>query len=500
MKSAIIIGGGLGGLFTGAFLSKEGVKVTIVEKNAIIGGGLQSFKRFGASFDTGMHIIGGMRPGGNIYNICRYLGILDEVKVRDVDDSCTDSLYFEEDGKEYKIAKGKEGFINSLAAYFPEERVGIEKYIEDIFRITDEMNLFHLRPSSSYIPVHSEEFGQYADEFIASHFNDPKLCSVVAYMNPLYGGRAHQTPAFIHAIINVLYINGASRFVDDSFHFADSLAKVITANGGRILNGEEVNRVVTDKRHIECVMTSKGNTLTADTYISAIHPCALLRITDQGTFPKSYTNRLNSIPNSYSAFSLYIKLKPQSFKYFNYSQYYMTRYDDVWSFGRTDKTWPLGFLIMTPPESDQGEYAEKILITAPMSFDSVKQWEDTTVGRRGQNYLDWKDSMTQLILDKVENIYPGFRGCIENVNTSSPLTIRDFYGTKDGAITGFSKDADNLALSQVPVVTKVDNLLLTGQNVNMNGFCGVALSAITTCEAMLGNNYIVNKINQCKDS
>ena len=63
-KSVIIIGGGLGGLFTGAILAKEGLQVTVIEKNAIIGGGLQSFKRFGELFDTGMHIIGGMQKDG----------------------------------------------------------------------------------------------------------------------------------------------------------------------------------------------------------------------------------------------------------------------------------------------------------------------------------------------------------------------------------------------------------------------------------------------------
>ena len=67
----IIIGAGLGGLFTGAILSKEGFQVTIVEKNTTIGGGLQTFQRFGEHFDTGMHVIGGMQPGGNIWKICR---------------------------------------------------------------------------------------------------------------------------------------------------------------------------------------------------------------------------------------------------------------------------------------------------------------------------------------------------------------------------------------------------------------------------------------------
>ena len=41
-KTAVIVGGGLGGLFTAAILSKEGVKVTVLEKNLNLGGGLQS--------------------------------------------------------------------------------------------------------------------------------------------------------------------------------------------------------------------------------------------------------------------------------------------------------------------------------------------------------------------------------------------------------------------------------------------------------------------------
>ena len=43
----IIIGGGIGGLFSGAFLARNGKKVTVLEKNAIIGGGLQCFHRKG---------------------------------------------------------------------------------------------------------------------------------------------------------------------------------------------------------------------------------------------------------------------------------------------------------------------------------------------------------------------------------------------------------------------------------------------------------------------
>ena len=55
-----IIGSGLGGLQCAYILSREGFKVCIVEKNRILGGCLQTFKRCNSVFDTGMHYIGGM--------------------------------------------------------------------------------------------------------------------------------------------------------------------------------------------------------------------------------------------------------------------------------------------------------------------------------------------------------------------------------------------------------------------------------------------------------
>lgn len=494
MKSVVIIGAGLGGLFAGAILAKEGLRVTVLEKNATIGGGLQTFRRFSTDFDTGMHVIGGMQPGGNIRRICEYLGIMAQTDILDVDDNCTDSLYFAEDKAVYNIAKGREGFISSLSKYFPDQREGIKAYVDAIFRLTDEVPLFNLEPSNGHIPVHSEEFMMPAKDFIAKYVSDRKLRSVIAYMNPLYGGRGNMTPAYVHAIINVLYINGASRFAGGSARFANLLASVITNRGGEVVAGDGVTEIAVDNREVQYVSTKSGKTYTADIYISAIHPCTLFTLTSGQAFPKAYRDRLNSLPNAYSAFSLYIKLKKDSFPYINHSEYYMTRYDDIWNFGENDKPWPLGFLFMTSPDANQGPYATKALVTAPMLFDEVRQWEDSTVGRRGKDYEAWKQQKAQRLIELISEIHPEFQGCIEAVNTASPLTIRDFYGVKDGTICGFSKDYHNLALTQVPVVTKVRNLLLTGQNNNLHGFCGVPLTAIQTSEAILGEGFVLRAI------
>lgn len=92
-------------------------------------------------------------------------------------------------------------------------------------------------------------------------------------------------------------------------------------------------------------------------------------------------------------------------------------------------------------------------------------------------------------------MHPNFRDCIDKINTASPLTIRDFYGVKEGCMCGYIKDSKNITLSHIPVVTKIPNLLLTGQCINLHGFCGVPLTAINTSEAILGINYVLNKIN-----
>lgn len=496
-KSAVVIGGGLGGLFTGAILSKENIKVTVIEKNTTVGGGLQSFTRYGEVFDTGMHVIGGMQEGGNIRRICEYLGIMDRLHLSHVDPNEIDTLYFAEDKKTYRIAQGRENFINALSEYFPENREELTKYVEVIYGLVNEINLFYLRPENrGFLITYSEDFMISANALIDKYISNKKLASILAYMNPLYGGSKDITPAYIHSLISVLYINGPSRFAGGSHLFANTLRDFIIENGGEVIVGDGVEKVFSKDKSITEVRTRKGKVFSADYYICAIHPCTFFQLLDDPTLlPKAYRDRLNEIPNTYSAFTLNLKMKPNTFKYINHTAYYMSKYEDMWSFDRKDIEWPIGFLYMTPPEIEQGEYSNKIIITAPMIWDAVKQWEDSKVGRRGKEYEEWKNVCAEKLLDKMEEIYPGFRDCIEAVNTASPLTIRDYYGVKEGAMCGYRKDCNNMTMSRVPVITKAKNLLLTGQNCGGHGFCGVPLTAITTSEAILGQNYVLNKIN-----
>ena len=493
--SAIIIGGGIGGLFTGAFLAKNGIRVTVLEKNGIIGGGLQCFRRKNKIFETGMHVMGGFEEGGSLTKICRYLGILDTLKIHHIDHGCMDEIRYGKSGEIFRIPSGKEAFTARMSEYFPHEAAGIRDYVDALYRLTEEVPLFYLKEEPQGIKIHSEEFTQPADKFIARYVSDSRLRELMAYLNPLYGGVEGHTPAYIHALINVLYINGASRFIDGSQQLADALRCVIGAYGGEVLPDAEVTRIEVDDRKVSFVETKDGRRFVGDWYVSAVHPTEMLRLVPGDTFPKGFVNRLNEIPVSYSAFSLFIDLKPRTLPYIDHTCYFMEDYGSMWTQDNSEDDWPKGFMYMTPPDTNQGEYAGRMLVHCIMGFDRVRKWRKTTVGRRGDEYNAWKRECTQRILAKLERLFPGFSGMCANVYSASPLTIRDYYHTKDGAIFGYRKDSENLMLSQLPVYTKVRNLLLTGQNINLHGICGVPLTAINTAEAILGLNTLINKIN-----
>jgi len=497
-KCAVIIGGGLGGLFTGAILSKEGLDVTVIEKNTTVGGGLQSFTRFGEVFDTGMHVIGGLQKGGAIRRLCEYLGIYDRMKIADLDYDMIDNIYIAEDKKHYFIAQGREKFIDALVSSFPDQRANLERYVDAIYRITNELDLYCLRPSEDYMKMYSEEFMMSTNDLIAKYIPDERLQSVVGYMNPLYSGRKNITPAYVHALISSLYIDGPSRFVGGSYLFAETLRDFIVEKGGEVIAGDGAAAVYSEGKTVTGVRTRKGRLITGDYYVSAIHPCTFIKLLDDpSVLSKAYRSRLEEIPNSYSAFSVNIKFKPDSFPYLNYTGYYLTRYDQIWDFGIDGIKWPVGFLYMTPPEPGQGKFSSKMIITSPMQWSEAKKWENTYVGHRGEDYLEWKKECSERLFDCLEEIFPGFKDCIEEYDSSSPLTIRDFYGAKEGGMCGYSKNCNNILLSQVPVITKTANLFFTGQNCNLHGFCGVPLTAIATSEAILGRNFVVNKINAC---
>ncbi len=140
----VIIGSGLGGLLCGAILSKNGYKVCVLEKNPKIGGCLQTYKSNGSVFDTGVHYIGGLAEGQNLYKIFSYVGLMDKLNLERLDLNSFDRICFRGNPQEYYLAQTYERFIDTLSASFPQERHGIINYCNKIKDICDKFPLYNL--------------------------------------------------------------------------------------------------------------------------------------------------------------------------------------------------------------------------------------------------------------------------------------------------------------------------------------------------------------------
>ncbi|MBR5984402.1 MAG: NAD(P)/FAD-dependent oxidoreductase [Bacteroidales bacterium] len=487
-KTVLIIGGGLGGLVTGALLAKEDYKVTVLEKNAIIGGGLQTIRRKGVDFATGMHFFGGFNKGDNLYKIFDYLGIADKLNLMPTDENACDVVTIADDNATYRLPKGKENLVKYLSGIFPDETENIRQYIDKLFELSQEEDLFYMRERSAEpnFTSLSEDFINPYNVLIDKYIHNPKLKRLLYYLKPLFGGEENTTPAFFNALLSVLHIGGTFQFVGSGQQMVDLLKKIIEDKGGSVISNEEVTNIEVEDHLVTKVVTKNGNSYTADSYISDVHPDVLMKIISDNAFPAAFRKRLKLIPESTSSFKVYIKFKEKSFPFLNNANFYYN----------SNLNWPQGIMYVTPPVENQGEFAKSMAIISLMDYADVKKWENTETGHRGEEYEQWKQKTTEKVLDVMENIYPNFRNFIDFSFASSPLTIRDFLGNKEGSIYGFQKDSRNLMLSQMSVTTKVKNLFLTGQNVNIHGFCGVSLTAIETAEALVGHNTIVKKINE----
>ncbi len=140
-----------------------------------------------------------------------------------------------------------------------------------------------------------------------------------------------------------------------------------------------------------------------------------------------------------------------------------------------------------------------MIVMAYMRYEETREWEDSynTVAKsspRGQAYEAFKKAKAEKLIDALEVRMPGIKENIESYYTSTPLTYRDYIGTVDGAIYGIQKDYKDPLRTFISAKTKVPNLYLTGQNLNMHGVLGVTISAISTCGELLGKANLMEKV------
>lgn len=487
----IIVGSGLGGLECGAILSKEGYHVCVLEKNEQLGGCFQTYRRKGKLLDTGIHYIGSMDEGQILNQCFRYFGIMDKLHVRRMDTDVFDRIYFQ--GKEYNYAMGHENFVESLSQSFPKERNNLERYVELIRKVGSLISIDNLKEgiiSKRGLQYFSMSAVHALEEITSNH----DLQQILAGTALLHGGIKEQSTFYHHGMINNSYIESAYRFVKGSMQVSTELAQVICNNGGTVRNNSEVTRVIVEDEQVKGVVVNNEEVLESKYVISNVHPKRTFELTDKSRkIRNAYLSRINSLENTYGVFTAYLIMKKDCYPYLNYN-IYLHGANDVW-YCRERDTGAINscMISMQTPELN-GKHAEVVSLLIPMYMDELLEWKDTLPEQRGDSYRAFKQAKVEQILAFCKRHGYSFDGCIDSIYTTTPLSYRDYTATIDGSAYGIMKDYKCPQVGFISAKTKLGNLLLTGQNLNVHGALGVTLSAMITCAELIGEEYLAQKV------
>ncbi len=174
----------MGGLVCADILGREGYKVCVLEKNKQIGGCLQTYVRDRVIFDSGVHYLGGLGEKQNLYQIFKYLGIIDKLKLQKMDDDVFDKIIIENDDKEYVYAQGYENFIQHLLKDFPNEEKALRLYCDKIKEVCSKFPLYNLRPGGN-MDEKNIVLGIDTKTFIESITDDKKLILLLVLVSCL---------------------------------------------------------------------------------------------------------------------------------------------------------------------------------------------------------------------------------------------------------------------------------------------------------------------------
>jgi all-trans-retinol 13,14-reductase len=491
----VIIGSGLGGLLTGALLSKEGYNVCIVEKNRIYGGSLQTFKRNGVVFDTGMHYFGSADKGQFINKLFKYLDIFDSLKLKRLDIDGFDILNFKD--KEYRFAQGFDNFTDIMSSYFPDDKDAVVEFVERIQEVGQSENMFNLisRDNEDFFKV-GAHYSQNVYRIIASITDNPVLQNVLSGLNGLIGGGREKTNMFVFGMTYYSYIESAWRFVGGSSQLTDALIEKIKQNGGTVINNNEVTEIILDdNRTVEYIRTDKNIVIKGKKFISNIHPVNTIKLLPKNSLRKVYVSRIKRLENSTSMFSLYLVMKENRIKYQNYNYFDFNTKSTWYDYNAGMNIWPQGYIMTSQTPEQNGEFVSGITVMTPVCPDIFDKWINTTVEKRGQDYKDLKNELAERLLEKVYTRFPQFRGAVKTYYTATPLTYRDYTGTPGGSAYGLIKDSEKPFETLVLPKTHIRNLLLTGQNINVHGMLGVSTGSLLTISYITDIKKIIKAIN-----
>lgn len=284
-QKVVVIGSGIGGLVSAALLAARGCDVTVVEKEAHVGGKARRLEVDGADIDAGPTVFTQRDVFEDVFRACGE-SLSDHVSVRPAHilarhawdahkrlDLFADPLRSEDAIGVFAGAKAAQGY----RSFRTEARRIYHILDESLLRqskvfwplpLMRRIGLFHFADLAAIRPYESMW------KVLGEHFDDPRLRQLFGRYTTYCGSSPFSAPATLMLIAHV-EARGVWLIDGGMSALADALKELAMRNGARFRFGERVASVETDGRGASGVILDHGERIASDAVLCNADPAAL---------------------------------------------------------------------------------------------------------------------------------------------------------------------------------------------------------------------------------
>lgn len=470
--NTIIIGAGHNGLVAAAYLAKQGKKVLVLERRAIVGGSVVT-ESFGDGFTVDSVFTGGsLRP-----DIVKDLKLsLPEVKETPA------FISLQPDGNHLTLdVESIKKFSEKDAARFPE----FVRFMDKCASILDtayatimprlpknmsaregygllelglELRLAGRKDMLNFIRALPMSAQELVEEYFESEVVRGAIASVAIHGSTLGSMSAGTGYTLIHNWLNRGGLSHAN--VGKAGEITNALANAVKSFGGEIRTDAEVAKIKIENQIAKGVVLVNGEEILADTILSSADPRhTLLKLVGAQDLPPEFVWHTQSVKMRGSVAKIHLQ----------------TNGDHGIPAGTLCVAPSIKYLEKAYDAAKYGEISEKPYLEITTSGNTVSiHFQFAPYNLKSSEWKVESAKVEKLAIDTLTEYFPSLKSQISNIKTITPLDIEITYGLTEGDINHGQLMLDQfLFMRPIPGwsnhKTPIDNLYLCGSGVHSGG-------------------------------
>ena len=436
-KSVIIVGAGISGLSAGVYLAQHGFDVTILERNANVGGLCTAWVREGRLLDGCIHWLTGTREGHFCYDIWKNIGAFDDCNLLPIE-SWGNFTY---EGKVVRFLRDSKKAEQEWLEIAPEDAKHIKRFfkmVRDCATVDLPMhkpfNMLSL-PELMKIGLSAIRHRSYlanmtigTDEY-ASRFKNPAIRWALEHAQPGPGNLFSMIFSYATIVSNDCAIpEGGSRA------FAERILKRFLSLGGKVKLCADVKEIIVEKNTAKGVLLKNGQEYRGDYVVTALDTAFVL---------EKLLNNKYKVPQFYK--------RAHNYKDYPTITSLLISYE-IEDLGDVES--PNTFLVEEP--FDVAGRTIKYINIRAYDYDSKTFVKDnktvcnTLIHQFDKDYLGWekiyqdkafykqeKERIANTVLKEIVKKYPRLEGKIKLLDIATPITLKRYVNATRGAYMSY---------------------------------------------------------------